>query len=126
MSFQKRVCDQPGCKEFFENSGRGVTNAHQSGWHQYPDGTVYCPSHKGGVKPQHEFDFFNGASGRACTVMVEVNGYGEDCGLPPDHPIHYMPGHKATQCRPEGCGGIDYDPCEWAIINERRARNAHD
>ena len=35
----------------------------------------------------HEFEAFDGATGRACTRMVERDGYGEDCGLPPaSHP----------------------------------------
>ena len=36
----------------------------------------------------HRFEAFDGASGRACTAMVLRDGYGEDCGLPADDPIH--------------------------------------
>jgi hypothetical protein len=39
---------------------------------------------KAGHTVAHEFEAFDGATCRACTKMVERDGYGEDCGLPPE------------------------------------------
>lgn len=78
--------------------------------------------------PPHVFEAFDGASGRACTKMVlrsgpDGIGYGEDCGLPPDHPKHalgvrYIEEPGATHfiytdgaCDREGYGA-------WAWVSE--------
>jgi hypothetical protein len=36
--------------------------------------------------PPHEFE--PGYTGMVCGRLVERNGYGIDCGLPPEHEIH--------------------------------------
>lgn len=39
------------------------------------------------VTVDHEFESVEGSSGRACTRLVDRDGDGEDCGLPPE--VHY-------------------------------------
>lgn len=38
----------------------------------------------------HAFEAFEGSSGMACTAMVLRDGYGTDCGLPGDDPVHQL------------------------------------
>lgn len=63
-------------------------------------------------RDKHEFDVYDGASGRVCTRMVIEDGDGVECGLPAGHPIHAL-GHEHEwvfdgyfwhRCR--GCGAI--------------------
>lgn len=62
------------------------------------------------MKIPHEFEAFDGATGFACTKMVEdTEGYGTDCGAPAsDHMTEEeLAVHTGTSSADDVTGGFD-------------------
>lgn len=86
------VADRYGVKKEFGHNQEGGECAPESCGGTRYDPCTYTKAELDGFRlmqiQAHVFEAAEGSSGMACTKMVEIDTFGEDCGYPADHSIH--------------------------------------